>query len=124
MTNQCQIIAGIIESSEDHPDVDQLYRSAVEEDATISIASVYRMVKLPEQAGVIARLAFGDGRVRFEESGDHHEHAIDVETGEVIKFYYAEVGALKKQITREMRYELVDHQFELFDGKIKESKVN
>ena len=81
MTNQRQIIVGVIESSEDHPDVDQLYRRAVEEDITISIATVYRTVKLLEEAGVIDRLEFGDGRARFEESGEHPEHLVDAETG-------------------------------------------
>ena len=78
MTSQRQIIVGVIENSEDHPDVDQLYRRAVEEDTTISIATVYRTVKLLEEAGVIDRLEFGDGRARYEESGEHHEHLVDV----------------------------------------------
>ena len=86
MTSQRQIILGVIEGSEDHPDVDQLYRRAVEQDRTISIATVYRTVKLLEEAGVIDRLEFGDGRARYEESGEHHEHLVDVETGEVIEF--------------------------------------
>ena len=98
MTNQRQIIVGVIENSEDHPDVDQLFRRAVEEDTTISIATVYRTVKLLEEAGVIDRLEFGDGRARYEESGDHHEHLVDIETGEVIEFYHAELEALKEQI--------------------------
>ena len=95
MTNQRQIIVGVIENSEDHPDVDQLYQRAVEEDNTISIATVYRTVKLLDEAGVIDRLEFGDGRARYEESGEHHEHLVDVETGEVIKFYHVELEALK-----------------------------
>jgi Fur family ferric uptake transcriptional regulator len=118
MTNQRQIIVGVIEGSEDHPDVDQLYRRAVEEDNTISIATVYRTVKLLEEAGVIDRLEFGDGRARYEESGQHHEHLVDVETGEVIEFYHAELEALKEQIAREMGYELVDHRLELFGRKL------
>jgi Fur family ferric uptake transcriptional regulator len=119
MTSQRQIIVGVIESSEDHPDVDQLYRRAVEEDHTISIATIYRTVKLLEEAGVIDRLEFGDGRARYEESGQHHEHLVDVETGEVIEFYHAELEALKEQIAREMGYELVDHRLELFGRKLK-----
>ena len=91
MTIQRQIILGVIEGSEDHPDVDQLYRRAVEQDRTISIATVYRTVKLLEEAGVIDRLEFGDGRARYEESGEHHEHLVDVETGEVIEFCHAEL---------------------------------
>jgi len=119
MTSQRQIIVGVIEGSEDHPDVDQLYRRAVAEDTTISIATVYRTVKLLEEAGVIDRLEFGDGRARYEESGQHHEHLVDVETGEVIEFYHAELEALKEQIAREMGYELVDHRLELFGRKLK-----
>jgi len=119
MTNQRQIIVGVIENSEDHPDVDQLYRRAVEEDTTISIATVYRTVKLLEEAGIIDRIEFGDGRARYEGSGEHHEHLVDVETGEVIEFYHAELEALKEKIAREMGYVLVDHRLELFGRKIK-----
>ena len=119
MTSQRQIIVGVIEGSEDHPDVDQLHRRAVAEDNTISIATVYRTVKLLEEAGVIDRLEFGDGRARYEESGQHHEHLVDVETGEVIEFYHAELEALKEQIAHDMGYELVDHSLELFGRKFK-----
>ena len=119
VTSQRQIIVGVIEESEDHPDVDQLYRRAVQEDDTISIATVYRTVKLLEEAGVIDRIEFGDGRARYEESGEHHEHLVDVETGDVIEFYHAELEALKKQVAREMGYELVDHRLELFGRKLK-----
>lgn len=119
VTSQRQIIVGVIEESEDHPDVDQLYRRAVQEDDTISIATVYRTVKLLEEAGVIDRIEFGDGRARYEESGEHHEHLVDVETGDVIEFYHAELEALKEQVAREMGYELVDHRLELFGRKLK-----
>ena len=119
VTSQRQIIVGVIEESEDHPDVDQLYRRAVQEDDTISIATVYRTVKLLEEAGVIDRIEFGDGRARYEESGQHHEHLVDVETGDVIEFYHAELEALKEQVAREMGYELVDHRLELFGRKLK-----
>ena len=118
MTNQRQVIIGVIENSEDHPDVDQHYRRAVEEDATISIATVYRTVKMLGEAGVIDRLECGDGRARYEESGEHHEHLVDVETGEVIDFYHAELEALKAQIVHGMGHELVDHRLELFGRKI------
>ena len=119
MTSQRQIILGVIGGSEDHPDVDQLYRRAVEQDRTISIATVYRTVKLLKEAGVIDRLEFGDGRARYEESGEHHEHLVDVETGEVIESYHAELEALKEKIACEMGYELVDHRLELFGQKLK-----
>ncbi len=119
MTNQRQIILDVIEGSEDHPDVDQLHRRAIEHDRTISIATVYRTVKLFEEAEVIDRLEFGDGRSRYEEAGEHHEHLVDVETGEVIEFYHAELEALKEKISRDMGYELVDHRLELFGRKLK-----
>ena len=109
MTNQRQNIVGVIENSEDHPNVDQLYRRAVQEDTTISIATVYRSVKLLEEACIIDRIEFGNGRARYEESGEHHEHLVDVETCEVIEFYHVELEALKEQIAHEMEYELVDH---------------
>lgn len=123
MTNQRQVIVGVIGDAEDHPDVDELYRRAVAEDSTISIATVYRTVKLLEEAGVIERLEFGDGRARYEEAGQHHEHLVDVESGEVIEFYHAELEALKEQIAREMGYELVDHRLELFGRKLPESST-
>ena len=107
MTSQRQVIVGVIGDSEDHPDVDELYRRAVDEDSTISIATVYRTVKLLEEAGVIERLEFGDGRARY---------------GEVIEFYHAELEALKEQIAKEMGYELVDHRLELFGRKLPDNK--
>ena len=119
MTSQRQIIVRVIEESEDHPDVDQLYRRSVELDHTISIATVYRTVKLLEEAGVIERLEFGDGRARYEESGEHHEHLVDIETGEVIEFYNEELEAMKQAIAEKMGYELVDHRLELFVRKKK-----
>ena len=122
MTSQRQVIVSVIGDSEDHPDVDDLYRRSVHEDNTISIATVYRTVKLLEEAGVIERLDFGDGRARYEEAGEHHEHLVDVETGEVIEFYHAELEALKEQIAKEMGYELVDHRLELFGRKLPDNK--
>ncbi len=119
MTSQRQTIIKVIESSDDHPDVDQLYLRAVQADDTISIATVYRTVKLLEEAGVIERLEFGDGRSRYEEAGDHHEHLVDVETGEVIEFFNAELEALKEQIAEQMGYELIDHRLELYGKKRK-----
>ena len=117
MTSQRQVIVKVIEESEDHPDVDLLYRRSVEVDDTISIATVYRTVKLLEEAGVIERLEFGDGRARYEESGEHHEHLVDIETGEVIEFYNEELEEMKRSIAEKMGYELVDHRLELFVRK-------
>ena len=119
ITPQRQTIIKVIEESEDHPDVDQLYRRSVELDDTISIATVYRTVKLLEEAGVIERLEFGDGRARYEESGEHHEHLVDIETGEVIEFYDEALETMKEQIAERMGYELVDHRLELFVRKKK-----
>ena len=119
MTSQRQIIIKVIEESEDHPDVDQLYLRSVELDNTISIATVYRTVKLLEEAGLIERLEFGDGRSRYEEAGEHHEHLVDIETGEVHEFYNEELETLKKEIAREMGYDLIDHRLELYGKKRK-----
>ena len=119
MTAQRQIIIKVIEDSDDHPDVDQLYIRSVAQDDTISIATVYRTVKLLEEVGVIDRIEFGDGRSRYEEAGEHHEHLIDIESGDVIEFYHAELETLKAKIAKDMGYELVDHRLELFGRKLK-----
>ena len=119
MTSQRQIIIQVIEESDDHPDVDQLYLRSVEFDNTISIATVYRTVKLLEEAGLIERLEFGDGRSRYEEAGEHHEHLVDIETGEVHEFYNEELETLKMEIAREMGYDLIDHRLELYGKKRK-----
>ena len=119
MTSQRQIIIQVIEESDDHPDVDQLYLRSVELDNTISIATVYRTVKLLEEAGLIERLEFGDGRSRYEEAGEHHEHLVDIETGEVHEFYNEELETLKSEIAREMGYDLIDHRLELYGKKRK-----
>jgi len=119
MTSQRQIIIQVIEGSDDHPDVDQLYLRSVELDNTISIATVYRTVKLLEEAGLIERLEFGDGRSRYEEAGEHHEHLVDIETGEVHEFYNEELETLKTEIAREMGYDLIDHRLELYGKKRK-----
>ena len=117
MTSQRQIIIQVIEVSDDHPDVDQLYLRSVELDNTISIATVYRTVKLLEEANLIERLEFGDGRSRYEEAGEHHEHLVDIETGEVHEFYNEELETLKSEIAREMGYDLIDHRLELYGKK-------
>ena len=119
MTSQRQIIIQVIEESDDHPDVDQLYLRSVEFDNTISIATVYRTVKLLEEAGLIERLEFGDGRSRYEEAGEHHEHLVDIETGEVHEFYNEELETLKTEIARGMGFDLIDHRLELYGKKRK-----
>tara|TARA_Y100000022_G_C12989943_1_gene257512 strand:- start:105 stop:509 length:405 start_codon:yes stop_codon:yes gene_type:complete len=119
MTNQRQIIVGVIENSEDHPDVEQLYGRAIEQDITISNATVYRKVKLLDDAGIIDCPKLGDGLARYEESGEHHEHLVDIETCEVVEFCHAELEGLKEKIAHEMGYVFVDHRLELFGCKIK-----
>ena len=119
MTLPRKIILEVIEDSADHPDVVEMYRRAVEKDRSISIATVYRTIKLFEEAGIIERLDIGDGRSRYEEAGEHHEHLIDVESGEIIEFQNEELEEMKRQVALNMGYELVDHRLELFGKKIK-----
>ena len=119
MTLPRKIILEVIEAAEDHPDVDEMYRRAVEKDRSISIATVYRTIKLFEEAGIIEKLDIGDGRSRYEEAGEHHEHLIDVESGEIIEFQDEELEEMKRQVALNMGYELVDHRLELFGKKIK-----
>ena len=119
MTLPRKIILEVIEDSADHPDVDEMYRRAVEKDRSISIATVYRTIKLFEEAGIIERLDIGDGRSRYEEAGEHHVHLIDVESGEIIEFQNEELEEMKRQVALNMGYELVDHRLELFGKKIK-----
>ena len=123
LTNQRELVISILESSEDHPDVDELFSRALEQDKSVSIATVYRTVKLLEDANFIEKLEFGDGRARYEESGEHHEHLIDVETGEVIEFIDHELEELKEEIANRMGYKLVDHKLELFGKKIKSTNL-
>ncbi len=123
LTNQRELVISILENSEDHPDVDELFSRALEQDKSVSIATVYRTVKLLEDANFIEKLEFGDGRARYEESGEHHEHLIDVETGEVIEFIDHELEELKEKIANRMGYKLVEHKLELFGKKIKSTKL-
>ncbi len=119
MTDQRRTIARVVSEASDHPDVETVYRRATAIDPRISIATVYRSLKLFEDANVLIRHDFGEGRARYEETGDHHEHLIDIETGEVIEFHNEQIEALKELIARELGYELVDHRLELFGRKIK-----
>jgi len=121
MTDQRRVIARVLSNATDHPDVEQLYQRAVEIDPRISIATVYRTVKLFEEAGILERHEFGDGRARYEEATDeHHDHLIDMQTGEVIEFVNDEVERLQEQIARELGYYLVDHRLELYGVKLDE----
>ncbi|WP_417694730.1 Fur family transcriptional regulator [Roseibium sp.] len=116
MTEQRRVIAAVLEeASEEHPDVEELYRRAVKVDARISISTVYRTVKLFEDAGMIARHDFRDGRSRYETVPDeHHDHLIDLRSGQVIEFRSEEIEALQEAIARTLGYQLVDHRLELY----------
>ena len=119
MTGQRRVIAQVIADSEDHPDVEELYKRASAIDPRISIATVYRTVKLFEDAGILDRLDFGDGRARYEESrDDHHDHLIDLNSGEVIEFRNEEIERLQEFVARELGYKLVDHRLELYGVKL------
>ncbi len=115
MTGQRRVIARVISESSDHPDVEMLYQRAVLIDPNISIATVYRTVKLFEESGVTQRHDFGDGRARYEEATDeHHDHLIDLKSGKVIEFTNDEIEHLQKEIAKKLGYKLVDHRLELY----------
>jgi len=115
MTDQRRVIARVIEGASDHPDVEELYRRAVAEDPRISISTVYRTVKLFEDAGIIERHDFRDGRARYETVPDeHHDHLIDLKSGRVIEFRNEEIEHLQEAIAARLGYRLVDHRLELY----------
>ncbi|WP_170325197.1 Fur family transcriptional regulator [Ruegeria arenilitoris] len=115
MTGQRRTIAQVLQQSEDHPDVEELYSRASEVDSGISIATVYRTVKLFEEAGILERLEFGDGRARYEDAErDHHDHLIDMQSGEVIEFVDPEIEALQEKIAAKLGYKLKGHRLELY----------
>ncbi|MEX0853734.1 MAG: Fur family transcriptional regulator [Bauldia sp.] len=115
MTDQRRTIARVLEAATDHPDVEELHRRAAAVDPKISIATVYRTVKLFEDAGVIARHDFGAGRARYETvPGEHHDHLIDLRTGEVIEFRDEAIERLQKAMAERLGYRLVDHRLELY----------
>ena len=115
MTDQRRVVARVLSESHDHPDVEELYRRAHALDPHISIATVYRTVRLFEEAGIIARHDFRDGRSRYEEQPEtHHDHLIDMKTGKVIEFVDEEIEALQERIARKLGYKLVDHRLELY----------
>lgn len=123
MTEQRRIIARVLEGSADHPDVEELYRRSSAVDARISISTVYRTVKLFEDAGIIERHDFRDGRSRYETVPDeHHDHLIDLKTGQVIEFHSPEIEALQERIAREHGFRLVDHRLELYGVPLKEGE--
>ena len=115
ITEQRKVIARVLSDADDHPDVEALHARASAIDPGISIATVYRTVRLFEEAGILDRHDFGDGRSRYEAAPEsHHDHLIDVETGKVIEFVDPELEALQKQIAEKLGYRLVDHRMELY----------
>lgn len=122
MTDQRRVIARVLSESSDHPDVELVYQRAIELDPRISIATVYRTVKLFEEASILERHDFGDGRARYEERPEeHHDHLIDVKTGEVVEFANEEIERLQAEVARKLGYRLVDHRLELYGVRIKKS---
>jgi Fur family ferric uptake transcriptional regulator len=115
MTEQRRVIARVLSDSADHPDVEAVHRRATEIDPKISIATVYRTLRLFEEASILARHDFGDGRARYEEaSSDHHDHLIDVQSGRVIEFRNEKIEQLQREIAEHLGYKLVGHRLELF----------
>lgn len=115
MTDQRRVVARVLAAADDHPDAEELHRRALEFDAKISLATVYRTVKLFEDAGILERLEFRDGRARYEDAErDHHDHLIDINTGEVIEFVDADIEKLQRLVAARLGYDLVDHRLELY----------
>ena len=122
MTSQRKIIAQVLEDTADHPDVEELYNRASKIDPTISIATVYRTVKLFDEAGILDKLEFGDGRARYEDAErDHHDHLIDINSGSVIEFVDSDIEKLQEKIAIKLGYKLMGHKLELYGVPLKKS---
>lgn len=120
MTEQRRTIANVLQESSDHPDVEELYARASARDSGISLATVYRTVKLFEEAGILDKLEFGDGRARYEDAErEHHDHLIDISSGEVIEFVDAEIEALQEKIAEKLGFQLKGHRLELYGVPLK-----
>ena len=120
LTGQRRIIASVLEDSDDHPDVEDLYERASAQDDGISLATVYRTVKLFEEAGILDRVEFGDGRARYEDAErDHHDHLIDLTTGQVIEFVDSDIEALQEKIAAKLGFKLKGHKLELYGVPVK-----
>jgi len=123
MTEQRRVIARVIAEADDHPDVEELYRRCAKVDDRISISTVYRTVKLFEDSGIIERHDFREGRARYETSSEsHHDHLIDLRTGEVIEFRSEEIERLQAEVARKLGFRLVDHRLELYAVPLKDDK--
>ena len=115
LTEQRRVVAAVLEEADDHPDVEELYARAAKLDSDISLATVYRTVKLFEESGILERHEFGDGRARYEDARrEHHDHLIDLQTGEVIEFVDKDIEALQEKIAQKLGYELHGHKLELY----------
>ena len=120
LTDQRKIIADVMSNSNDHPDVDELHKRVNEIDKKISIATVYRTVKLFEESGIVEKHDFKGGKARYEEAPDeHHDHLIDINSGEIIEFVDKEIEILQNKVAKKLGYNLVDHKLELYGSKIK-----
>ena len=120
LTDQRKLIAKIMSESDDHPDVDELHKRINKLDSKISIATVYRTVKLFEESGIVAKHDFKGNKARYEEaSGEHHDHLIDINTGERTEFVNEDIEKLQKKAAEQLGYKLVDHRLELYGSKIK-----
>jgi Fur family ferric uptake transcriptional regulator len=127
MTDQRRVIARVLSDSSDHPDVEAVHHRATAIDPNISIATVYRTVRLFQEAGILAKHDFGDGRARYEETPDeHHDHLIDIQSGKVVEFHNDEIEELQRRIAEKAGYRLVGHRLELYgvpmDGKTDRQK--
>lgn len=123
MTEQRRVIARVLAESEDHPDVEELYRRCAKVDDRISISTVYRTVRLFEDAGIIEKHDFRDGRARYEASSEaHHDHLINLRTGEVIEFQSEEIERLQAEVARKLGYKLIDHRLELYAVPLTDEK--
>lgn len=122
MTEQRRIVARVIGAADDHPDVEELYTRAAAIDPRISLATVYRTVKLFEEAGILEKLEFGDGRARYEDADrDHHDHLIDVNSGQVIEFIDPDIEELQERIAQRLGYRLIGHRLELLGVPLKKA---
>jgi len=123
MTDQRRVIAKVLSEAADHPDVEELYQRASAVDPRISIATVYRTVKLWEEANILERHDFGDGRARYEEAPEiHHDHLIDIKSGEIIEFRNEEIERLQNEVAKRLGFRLVGHRLELFGVRLQTSK--
>ena len=120
LTDQRKLVAKVMSGSDDHPDVDELHKRVAKLDSKISIATVYRTIKLFEEAGIVAKHDFKGNKARYEQAKqEHHDHLIDINTGEITEFVNDDIEKLQKQVAEKLGYKLVDHRLELYGSKIK-----